>query len=655
MTANAPNILIVMADQMAPAFLPIYGHPLTHAPNMTELARNGVVFDSAYCASPLCAPSRASFMAGRLPSRTRVYDNAAEFSADIPTFVHHLRLRGYRTILSGKMHFCGPDQLHGFEERLTTDIYPADYGWTPDWDRPDERPSWYHNMSSVAEAGVCVRTNQLDFDDEVAFASERAIFDMARSKDRRPFLLVASFTHPHDPFAVPQRYWDLYRDEDIDLPGPPVPLAALDPHSRRLRHVCAMDAQPVTAAQARNARHAYFGAISYVDDHLGRLMAALKASGLAENTIVILLSDHGEMLGDRGLWYKMSFFEGACRVPLVAASPGRFAPRRIRASVSLVDILPTLVDLAGGGAAALGSSTDGRSLAPHLAGLEGHDEAIGEYLAEGAIAPIVMIRRGAFKFIHSPADPDQLYDIERDSGERDNLAASPKHADKVAEFRAEVARRWNLAALDAEVRESQQAPPAGRSGPVQGRDPRLGLPAVPRRLPAVHAQQHGPRRPRGDGPLSAREKPLSAGQSARGPAPFPPAQKWRRRREFKGLGVFFCRFVARLPVPAERSEPRSWRFSSPFCAISKACGAFSSFPSFHPPAVAARITTELRCFLLLRFAFPQSHTARRRDRYGRPRTRSGDCPGHPRGSTRRKVTKSSRSLRKPCRYNRLHS
>ncbi len=433
MTAAGPNVLIVMADQMAPAFLPIYGHSVTRAPNMLELARGGVVFDSAYCNSPLCSPSRASFMAGRLPSRTRVYDNAAEFAADIPTFAHCLRLRGYRTILSGKMHFCGLDQLHGFEERLTTDIYPADFGWTPDWDRPDERPSWYHNMSSVAEAGVCVRTNQLDFDDEVAFTAERAIFDIARSADRRPFLLVASFTHPHDPFAVPERYWDLYRDEDIEPPGPPVPLAALDPHSRRLRHVCAMDAEPVTEAQVQNARHAYLGAISYIDDNLGRLMQALRTGGLAEDTVVILASDHGEMLGERGLWYKMSFFEGAARVPLVVASPGRFAPRRVGGAVSLIDILPTLIDLAGGDAGALGPSFDGRSLAPQLAGRAGHDEAIGEYLAEGAIAPMVMIRGGAFKFIHSPADPDQLYDLERDPGERDNLAASPKHAERVAD------------------------------------------------------------------------------------------------------------------------------------------------------------------------------------------------------------------------------
>jgi choline-sulfatase len=452
MTAKAPNILIVMADQMAPAYLPIYGHPLVRAPNMQALARDGVVFDSAYCASPLCAPSRASFMSGLLPSRTRVYDNAAEFAADIPTFAHALRLRDYRTILSGKMHFCGPDQLHGFEQRLTTDIYPADFNWTPDWNRPDHRPSWYHNMSSVRDAGLCVRSNQLDFDDETAFMAERAIFDLARSKDQRPFLLVASFSHPHDPFAVQQRHWDLYRDEDIDMPAPG---DTLDAHSRRLRHVCAMDAEPVTETQVRAARHAYYGSIAYVDDQLGRLMAALRSAALAEDTIVMLTSDHGEMLGERGLWYKMSFLEGASRVPLVIASPGRFEPRRVASSVSLVDLMPTLIDLAGGNAQS-SIGVDGRSLAPHLRGAGGHDEAIGEYLAEGAIAPIVMIRRGEYKFIHSPVDPDQLFDLTRDPRERENLADDPSRAGVVADFRAEVGKRWNMAELDARIRDSQR-------------------------------------------------------------------------------------------------------------------------------------------------------------------------------------------------------
>jgi choline-sulfatase len=117
MADKQPNILIVMVDQLAPAFLPIHGHRLVKAPHLEALARSGIVFDSAYCNSPLCSPSRAVFMTGRLPSHSGVYDNAAEFRADIPTYAHHLRNLGYRTILSGKMHFCGPDQLHGFEER----------------------------------------------------------------------------------------------------------------------------------------------------------------------------------------------------------------------------------------------------------------------------------------------------------------------------------------------------------------------------------------------------------------------------------------------------------------------------------------------------------------------------------------------------------
>ena len=455
MTAKAPNILIIMVDQLAPKFLPAHGHGVVKTPNIDALAREGVVFENAYCASPLCSPSRASFMAGLLPSRTRVYDNAAEFAADIPTYAHHLRGLGYRTVLSGKMHFCGPDQLHGFETRLTTDIYPADFGWTPDWDHPEERPSWYHNMSSVTQAGLCVRTNQLDFDDEVTFAAEREIYDKARGVDPRPLLLVASLTHPHDPYAITKEYWDLYSDDEIDMPGPAIPPAELDPHSRRLRHVCAMDAGTLTDEEIRRARRAYYGEISYVDHNVGRLMRALENGGLKNDTIVLFLGDHGEMLGDRGLWYKMSFFEGSARVPLIISAPGRFAPRRVAGAVSLIDVTPTLVDLAGGDSASLGKLVDGRSLLPHLKGERGHDEAIGEYLAEGAIAPIVMIRRRRYKFIHSPADPDQLYDLKTDPGERVNLAALPEEAERIDDFRQEIARRWRLDALDADVRASQ--------------------------------------------------------------------------------------------------------------------------------------------------------------------------------------------------------
>jgi choline-sulfatase len=453
---DRPNILILMADQLTARALPAYGNKIAKTPHIDALAAAGVVFESFYCNSPLCAPSRFSMLAGRQISAIGAYDNAAEFPAQVPTFAHYLRCAGYRTLLSGKMHFCGADQLHGFEERLTTDIYPADFGWTPDWERFEHRPTWYHTMDSVTQAGPCTRTNQIDFDDEVIFNARQKLFDMARGNDRRPFCLVASMTHPHDPYVIPQRYWDRYDAADIDMPRVKIAVDDLDAHSRRLRHVCGLDLQAVNEPQVRAARRAYYGAVSYVDDQIGVLLAALADARFAANTVVLLIADHGDMLGERGLWYKMNFFEPACRIPLIVHAPGRFAARRVPHSASLVDLLPTLCELAGVPSSLYAAPLDGNSLVPQLLGEAGKDEVIGEYLAEGAIAPLVMIKRGRYKFVHSPVDPDQLYDLQADPDELRNLAAEREHAARIGEFRTEAARRWDLPTLHAAVIDSQR-------------------------------------------------------------------------------------------------------------------------------------------------------------------------------------------------------
>ncbi|HXH02645.1 MAG TPA: choline-sulfatase [Candidatus Competibacteraceae bacterium] len=457
MKQRQPNILFIMADQMAVQAMPCYGHPTVKTPHLDRLAAEGVVFDSAYCSSPLCAPSRFTLMAGRLPSAIGAYDNAADFPADTPTFAHYLRAAGYRTALSGKMHFCGPDQLHGFEERLTTDIYPGDYGWTPDWENFEHRPSWYHNMSSVTQAGTCVRSNQLDFDDEVAFHARRWLYDHVRGTDQRPFCLVVSFTHPHDPYATPAEYWNRYREDEIDLPRVHIAPADQDPHSQRLRFVCAMDEVEISEQQIRNARRAYYGNMSYVDDQIGSLLAVLQDTGLADDTIVVFSGDHGDMLGERGLWYKMNWFEGSARVPLIVHAPGHFQPRRVKQSVSTIDLLPTFIDLAHDGAAPpLPTAIDGRSLLPHLCGSGGHDEVFGEYLGEGAIAPLFMIRRGDYKFVCSSPDPDQLYDLRNDPQERVNLANSPAHRQLLSQFRREAQTRWDSDRMRQDVIASQR-------------------------------------------------------------------------------------------------------------------------------------------------------------------------------------------------------
>jgi len=461
MPERTPNILFIVADQLAAPFLPAYGHPLVKTPNMDELARRGAVFENFYTPSPLCAPARASLMSGLLPSHHGVYDNAAEFASSIPTFAHYLRLRGYRTCLSGKMHFVGPDQLHGFEERLTTDIYPADFGWTPDWSKPQERIDWwYHNMTSVKQAGIAEITNQLEYDDEVAFLATRRIYDYARYGGGEPFCLVVSFTHPHDPYAARAEFWNLYRDHDIDMPATPaLPYAGLDPHSRRLYDACAVAEYDITDADIRASRHGYYANISYVDSLIGKLLETLRTCELAGNTLIAITSDHGDFLGERGLWYKMSFLEHSARVPLIVYGEDLVQPRRIRQPATLCDLLPTFCDLAGGRSEALARPVDGRSLYPLLKGAPENAEALtfGEYLAEGAMAPMYMLRQGTWKFICSAPDPDQLFDLTGDPRELRNLAAEPKHAEMVKTFRQTIESRFDPLATKRKVMESQKA------------------------------------------------------------------------------------------------------------------------------------------------------------------------------------------------------
>ncbi|MBB5222158.1 choline-sulfatase [Amaricoccus macauensis] len=448
---SRPNFLIFMVDQLAGTLFPDGPAPFLHAPNLAALAARSMRFDAAYCASPLCAPSRASFMTGQLPSRTGVYDNAAEFAADIPTFAHHLRRAGYLTCLSGKMHFVGPDQLHGFEERLTTDIYPADYGWTPDYGHPGQRIDWwYHNMGSVTGAGVAEITNQLEYDDEVAFLAAQRLHDLARRADPRPWALTVSFTHPHDPYVARQRFWDLYEGcPALDPSEPAVAFEELDPHSQRLRVVSDYTAFEITDEDVRAARRGYFANISYVDEQIGAILGVLDRCGFGEDTVIVFTSDHGDMLGERGLWFKMSFREGSARVPLMFAGPG-IAPGRQSRPVSSLDVCPTLAALAG--IADVAPFVDGESL---VGGGGARAPVPMEYAAEGSASPMVCLREGRFKLVLSLTDAPLLYDVVADPGEAHDLADDPAHATMLAALAAKAGARWDLAAFDADVRASQ--------------------------------------------------------------------------------------------------------------------------------------------------------------------------------------------------------
>ncbi len=448
------NILVIMVDQLNGTLFPDGPADWLHAPHIKALAARSTRFANTYTASPLCAPARASFMSGQLPSRTGVYDNAAEFVSSIPTFAHHLRRAGYRTCLSGKMHFVGPDQLHGFEERLTTDIYPADFGWTPDYRKPGERIDWwYHNMGSVTGAGVAEITNQMEYDDEVAFNATQKLYDLSRGADDRPWCLTVSFTHPHDPYVARRKYWDLYNDcTHLDPAVPPIPYAEQDPHSQRLLDACDRDAFDITDEDVRRSRQAYFANISYLDDKVGEILGVLKDT--RQQAIVVFVSDHGDMLGGRGMWFKMSFFEGSARVPLMIASPDMM-PGLVMAPVSTLDVTPTLCDLAGVSMAEVMPWTDGQSLRALGQGGERTEPVAMEYAAEGSQAPLVGLRAGKWKYVRCALDPDQLFDLEADPNELQNLAPVEKHQETLSKLRDLSEKMWDLDKFDLDVRQSQ--------------------------------------------------------------------------------------------------------------------------------------------------------------------------------------------------------
>jgi len=450
-----PNILFIQTDQLTAFALHAYGNDFCQSPHLDKLASQGVVFDNAYCNFPLCAPSRYSMAAGQLASRIGAFDNAVEFPASIPTYAHYLRDLGYQTCLSGKMHFVGPDQLHGFEERLTADIYPSDFSWAPNWVDEGQRDT--SDTTGVTVSGICARSVQIDYDDEVKNKAVQQLFDYARSADQRPFFLQVSFTHPHDPYLCSREQWQRY--DGIDIPPPAtgsMPAAEHDVHSQRILAQHSMLDFEFDPEDVARARRAYYGSVSYIDDCVGELLKTIELTGQHNNTVIVFTSDHGEMLGERGMWFKKTFFEHALRIPLIISGPGVQTAQRVSSNVSLVDLLPTFNTLATGKPWHTDiDAMDGEDILK-FCDSETDRPVYAEYLSETTPAPLFMIRRGQYKFITSSADPDLLFDLATDPQERQNLAEQASHADTVAKFREEIAQQWNADALTEEILLSQR-------------------------------------------------------------------------------------------------------------------------------------------------------------------------------------------------------
>jgi choline-sulfatase len=453
-----PNIVVFMADQMSALALKAYGNPTCLTPNLAALSEAGVTFKNAYCNFPICAPSRYTMLTGRMPHAIDAFDNAAELPASVPTLMHYLRRLQYRTTLAGKMHFVGPDQLHGYEERLVTDIYPADFAWVPNWKAGPRNAPTGINMRAVVEAGPCIRSLQLDYDEETSFMANQKLYDLARESRDQPFFLTVSLTHPHSPFTASQEHWDRYDHNKVDMPRtPPIPLEKLDTHSRWLYYSHGRDRLQVTDDHTRNARHAYYAMCSYVDDKLGEFMKILKQTKMLEDTIVVFTADHGDMMGERGMWFKQTFFENSTRIPLIVAGPGLPKGRTVEKNVSLVDLMPTLLALADDGSVNVATPIEGADMTPLMTGTGASwsDVVISEYSDMGVCAPCRMVREGHYKYTYTHGHPEMLFDLEADPLEHRNVAGQPQVAAIEQRLKSIALDGWDPDAMNVRILQSQ--------------------------------------------------------------------------------------------------------------------------------------------------------------------------------------------------------
>jgi choline-sulfatase len=458
---DKPNILLIMADQLIPLLMGAYGHPVVQTPNLNRLVESGIRFDAAYSPCPLCAPARAALMTGTFISHNQVWDNAAPMASDIPTIAHYLTNAGYDTVASGKLHYVGADQLHGFQRRLTTDVYPSSFDWLPTAQRAREtrvldRRS-HANGYCLPRVGVSPTSMYLAYDEETQFRALEYLnkqYMEGLAGTKQPFFLSVSFHHPHDPFKVPQELWDLYEGADIAIPEYPENMestySAMD---RWLNAYHGTDRIDIKAPESLTAlRRAYYGLVTYIDRKVGELIAALERLGLRENTVVVFTSDHGDMLAEKNMVQKRSFYEFSSRVPLIFNFPDSWgAGTRCEQPASLIDITPTFMEIAGVND---WRPLDGHSLLPCVEGQEQDRVAFSESHTNGVYEPSFMVRKGQHKYIYIRNEQHQLFDLAHDPGEWHNLCGNPAYAEIEVELQSTILETFDPDAVEQTLMQS---------------------------------------------------------------------------------------------------------------------------------------------------------------------------------------------------------
>lgn len=457
---DRPNILLIMSDQHSPHIFGAYGNGIVRTPNLDALAANGIRFDSMYCPSPLCVPSRMSFLTGRTPTANRVWTNYHMLPSDIPTFAHALGGADYETALIGRMHFMGPDQRHGFEKRPLGSYFATPYLGAPGFGAPlfgKISPGTSGQGRMSVDVSGYGRTTYQAFDDLVTDATIAYLDERANEGGGRPFAAVAGFVLPHCPYFAPKDLFDYYY-ERIELPRFTDRERETEPEYIRLVREKRHFVDSVPEERIRIALASYYGLIEYMDRNIGRIIDALDRSGLREDTLVIYTSDHGDHGGEHGLWSKGTYYEASVGVPFIASMPG-LVNGGIASDIvcNLYDIGPTLIDFAGADPL---PDTIGRSFKHALTGgtvPDWSNETYSEHLDGGDVTmPSRMVRRGPWKYAIYHGTAPTLFNLDTDPEELVNLAGDPAFRAIEAELAERVSEGWDPDYILAENTQSQR-------------------------------------------------------------------------------------------------------------------------------------------------------------------------------------------------------
>ena len=464
MTSRPPrNMLFIMSDEHNKRVLGAAGHPMIRTPNLDRLAESGVRFSDAYCNSPICVPSRASFQTGRYVNEIRFWDNAIAYDGSIPSWAHRLKAAGHRVDSIGKLHYRSAEDDNGFTKEHIP-LHVVDGVGDPIGMLRDPPPPRQAALRLAADAGPGDSTYQ-GYDDRITAAAEEWLAARAAQPDDKPWCLFVSLVCPHFPLISREEWYSLYPEADVPWPGMFDPAERPDhPFIDAMRKCQIYDQGFDDPQKVRKAIAAYFGMVSFVDHNVGRLMRALEAGGLSSETRVVYTSDHGDNLGTRGLWGKSNMYEESAGVPMIMAGPEVPEGVVCGAPVSLVDAFPTIVDCVG-----LAPNPDDRDLpgAPLLdvvAGKVKPRTVMSEYHAAGSATGAFMIRHGSYKYVHYVGMPPQLFDLAGDPLETRDLGQDDAYRGVVEDCEAALRRVVNPEAADAQARADQAAKIASLGG-----------------------------------------------------------------------------------------------------------------------------------------------------------------------------------------------